>query len=297
MYWKSTRSKRKIKSDLVAVSQGAHTTVGVLLPGHTQVSRSFVATVSLFLLQLFPLDANGASALEYGQDLSCSHVAPLPATQGSPDVVVYHNRTAVNVAVTGDLIVKKTRCPVQVIFGPAAPDTFTVEAPTKEEPALENIFYISFNTRAGWLYPALNRLNQTSSAVLRKRYSEHWHGKESELGKLALVVEAKLSKLPIVVAAVDKDIRLLEDELKARKSEVDECIARQSSLSLRREELGLSLSANRESFLYHARSTYESIRRFLIKFSRTILEKSLTEADIRDILERESIATEWRSMC
>jgi hypothetical protein len=129
-------------------------------------------------------------------------------------------------------------------------------------------FYLSFNSSAGWIHPVVNRLNSTLNEGLRERYIRHWPGKEG-LGKLAVTVEAKLSKLPASIRVVDKDVRLLDSELTERENEVDECIRRKSALILRNEDLGLSLSANIESFLYHSRSAYELVTRFLITFSRS----------------------------
>lgn len=158
---------------------------------------------------------------------------------------------------------------------------------------MNNIFYISFHSSAGWLHPLVTRLNNASSAAVQERYKEHWRPRDSELGRLAVTVEAKLSKLYSVIDAVNQNVRLLDKELATRKSEVDQCIARQSSLVLHQAGLEFSLSASIESFLYHSRSAYELMRRFLVAFSRRILEKGITEMDIKAILEQEGIATEW----
>lgn len=158
---------------------------------------------------------------------------------------------------------------------------------------MEKIFYINYFTVSGWVYPIINRLNGTSNALLKARYSAHWNGRETDLGRLALALDAKLSKLPAIIEIVDRDIRLLDEELKDRKAEVDTCIARRSGLRLRQERLALSLPANIESFLYHSRSAYELLSRFLIAFNRRILEKRISGEDIERILQEEGISTEW----
>jgi hypothetical protein len=70
------------------------------------------------------------------------------------------------------------------------------------------------------------------------------------------------------------------------------CVARKSGLMLRAEQLSLSLPTNIESFLYHSRSAYESIRRFLVAFSRRILEKRISADDIESDLKREGLS-DW----
>lgn len=154
-------------------------------------------------------------------------------------------------------------------------------------------FYINFIARAYWLHPVVARLNETPSGPLKERYREHWSGRDSELGKLALAIETKLSKLPAVVDAVNRDVRTLNAELKERRSEVDECIERTSGIMLRNEELGLRLAANIESFLYHTQSAYELVMRFLIVFSRRILDRRCTEGDIRTVLSERMVPTDW----
>ncbi len=154
-------------------------------------------------------------------------------------------------------------------------------------------FYINFLARAYWLHPVVTRLNNTSSPTLKKRFRDHWSGRDSELGRLALAIEAKLSKLPAVVGAVNRDVLALDAELRERRLEVDECIERISGIRLRNEELGLSLAANIESFLYHTQSAYELVMRFLIAFSRRILKKPCTEAEIKTALSNAGVSTEW----
>ncbi len=154
-------------------------------------------------------------------------------------------------------------------------------------------FYINFFARAYWLHPVLTRLNNTSSPALKNRYREHWSAKDSELGRLAVAIEAKLSKLPAVVSTVNRDVLALDAELRERRLEVDECIKRMSGIRLRDEELGLSLAANIESFLYHTQSAYELVMRFLIAFSRRILQKPCAEADMKTALTQAGVSTEW----
>jgi len=154
-------------------------------------------------------------------------------------------------------------------------------------------FYINFFSRVYWLHPVVTRLENTSNQALKKRYREHWSAKDSELGRLALAIETKLSKLPAVVDAVNRDVRALDDELRERRLEVDECIERESGIRLRNDELGLSLAANIESFLYHAQSAYELVMRFLIAFSRRIIKKPCSEAEIKIALSNAGGATGW----
>jgi len=158
---------------------------------------------------------------------------------------------------------------------------------------LSDVFYINFVSGPHWLHEVVGRLNQTQSSELQKRHREHWGKKESELGKLALSIEAKLSKLPTVAEAVNKDIRLLNNELTERQSDVDRCIRSRSSIILHDRDLGLRLSAEIESFLYHSRSAYELVRRFLIAFVRRILQTQFDEKALKSILEAEGITTEW----
>jgi hypothetical protein len=76
-------------------------------------------------------------ALQYSQPaVTCKQQgAPAPAGQGSPDVVVYTNRTGGAKDVTGDLGVKANTCSVEIVYGRAGGDRFAVVSDPRKDVA------------------------------------------------------------------------------------------------------------------------------------------------------------------
>ncbi len=117
---------------------------------------------------------------------------------------------------------------------------------------------------------------------------------KSELYPIALSLEAKLSKLPSVVHVVVQAIRELSKEFEDRTAEIDRCIADYPrALLLHNSSLGLMVSANIESYLYHLQSAYELTRRFFIRFNRTILDRPAKEDDLKAVLKDASLDCCW----
>jgi hypothetical protein len=79
---------------------------------------------------------------------------------------------------------------------------------------MNGIFYINYVTASGWLYSIIHRLNNTTNQALKSRYLAHSHGTETELGRIALALKVKLSKLYVLVKSINHDIHLLDRELK-----------------------------------------------------------------------------------
>lgn len=153
------------------------------------------------------------------------------------------------------------------------------------------IFYISFNVSTNWALLIVGRLNKVTNPDLKARYERLW---KSEIYPIALSLEAKLSKLPSVMRGVDQSIRELSKEFEGRTAEIDRCIADYPrALVLRNDSLGLTVSANIESYLYHLQSAYELTRRFFIRFNRTILDRSATEHDLKTVLKDAGLDSSW----
>src|SRR5208337_4361001 len=126
------------------------------------------------------------------------------------------------------------------------------------------IFHISFNVSTNWALLLVSRLNKATHPELKTRYERLWR---TELYPTALSLEAKLSKLPSVVHLADQAIAELSKEFESRTAEIDRCIADYPrALVLHNSRVGLTVSANIESYLYHLQSVYELVRRFFIRF-------------------------------
>jgi hypothetical protein len=153
------------------------------------------------------------------------------------------------------------------------------------------IFYISFNVSTNWVLLLVGRLNKATNPDLKARYERLW---KSELYPIALSLEAKLSKLPSVMRVVDQAIKELSKEFEGRTAEIDRCISDYPrALVLRSDSLGLMVSANIESYLYHLQSAYELTRRLFIRFNRTILERPATEYDLKAVLWDAGLDCSW----
>ena len=88
------------------------------------------------LLRFFPMPVGMVSSLVYFQTMDCRQLDNLPQGQGSPDLIVYTNRTPANtppVQVTGDLKVTKNTCDVRVTYGPGVNDHYDISATANDD--------------------------------------------------------------------------------------------------------------------------------------------------------------------
>ena len=78
---------------------------------------------------------------------------------------------------------------------------------------------INYEPTERWLRPILARLHQSSNTIIQKRMKA-WG--ETPLRELGLAIGTKLTMLPVVVARVNRQIKLLGDQLD--ESRVDQCL-------------------------------------------------------------------------
>ncbi|HKN12460.1 MAG TPA: hypothetical protein VJX68_04620 [Candidatus Binatus sp.] len=153
------------------------------------------------------------------------------------------------------------------------------------------IFHISFSARSNWALLLVGRLNKVVNPDLKGRYERYWR---KEFFPIALSLEAKLSKVSAVVYVVDQAIADLSKEFETRTAEIDRCIVDYPrALILRNDFLGLLVSANIESYLYHLQSAYELTKRFFVKFNRLILQKNSNEDHLKTVLVEGRLDPSW----
>lgn len=144
-------------------------------------------------------------------------------------------------------------------------------------------FHVSYIGRVALLYPIINRLNELKGSA-RGAQLGTWGPK---MGDAAIALITKIRAVEIAVERLQKDIKDFDRELSERVEEIDRCIARKPiGLSLQNDEIGFHLVASLDAFLYEARSTFEMLRTFVIRFTRHILKQRCHENDAERTLEQ-----------
>ena len=143
-------------------------------------------------------------------------------------------------------------------------------------------FHLSYISGVPLLYPIINRLNALKGST-RGAQLGTWGPK---MGDAAIALSTKIRVVQIAVQRLEKDITDLDEELSNRAESIDECISRKPmGLNLQNDEIGFRLVASLDAFLYEARSAYEMLRTFVIRFTRHILKQRCHQNDAERILE------------
>ncbi len=143
-------------------------------------------------------------------------------------------------------------------------------------------FHISYISGVPLPYPIINRLRAVKESARGKLGT--WGPK---MGDAAIALSTKIRVVQIAVQRLQKDIRDLDAEFSARAERIDECIARKPmALPLQNDEIGFCLVASLDAFLYEARSAYEMLSTFVVRFTRHILKQRCNERDAERILKQ-----------
>lgn len=143
-------------------------------------------------------------------------------------------------------------------------------------------FHVSYISRVPLLYPIINRLNALKGSAGGAQLGT-WGPK---MGDAAIALITKIRVVQIAAERLQKDIKDLDAELSERVDEIDRCIARKPmGLPLQNDEIGFRLVASLDAFLYEARSAYEMLRTFVIRFTRHILKRRCHENDAERMLQ------------
>jgi hypothetical protein len=128
-------------------------------------------------------------------------------------------------------------------------------------------FHISYTSGIPFLYSIINPLNAVKEP--RRRELGAWGPK---MGDAALALSTKIHTVQIAVMRLERDISDLDAEISIRAKLVDKCIAEKPprALMLQNDEIGFRLIASPDAFLYEARSEYEMLRTFVLRFTRLL---------------------------
>jgi hypothetical protein len=141
-------------------------------------------------------------------------------------------------------------------------------------------FHISYISDVPLPYPIINRLR-----ALAERSPGRFGAWGSEMGDAAIALSTKIRVVQIAVERLQTDIKDLDAEFSDRLEQIDRCIAKKPmALVLQNDKIAFSLVASLDAFLYEARSAYEMLRTFVIRFTRNILKKRCNEREAEQIL-------------
>lgn len=145
-------------------------------------------------------------------------------------------------------------------------------------------FHISYIGGVPLLFPIINRLNAAKQTGAGNEFGI-WGPK---MGDAAIALVTKIRSVQIAVERLNGDISALNNELAEVPDSVEKCLAHSppKALVLRDEAVGFQLVASLDAFLYEARSAYEMLRTFVIRFARHILMERCSERDGARILEQ-----------
>ncbi len=140
-----------------------------------------------------------------------------------------------------------------------------------------------------WLLQIMRRLNESSSALLRSRMQDWPDGPLLERG---LALATKLMMLARIARRINLHIQRVRDELTDEQS-VNEHIRRGFAFRLTEQTLPYDILIDIESFIFESRSAYEIIGRFLDNFFSHILDQSITQDELIEMLDGRDIDTQW----
>jgi hypothetical protein len=148
-------------------------------------------------------------------------------------------------------------------------------------------FHISYIGGVPLPYPIIQRLNAVKE---RRRAKLGVCGPKMADATIALVT--KIRTVQITVERLDQNISALNTEIAKRTEQVDECIARRppTALVLEDEAIGFRFVASIDAFLYGARSTYEMLLTFVVRFTRHILKTRCKKVDAERTLEQAMVS-------
>jgi hypothetical protein len=143
-------------------------------------------------------------------------------------------------------------------------------------------FHISYISGVPLPYPIINQLR-----ALAERSPGRFGSWGSEMGDAAIALSTKIRVVQIAVERLQRDIKDLDAEFSHRLEQIDQCIAKKPmALVLQDDKIAFSLVASLDAFLYEARSAYEMLRTFVIRFTRNILKERCNEGDAEQILKQ-----------
>ena len=142
---------------------------------------------------------------------------------------------------------------------------------------------------AQWVLRLQSRLINSRSTVLRNSYGR-W--KEVGLGELAGAVATRLTLIDRVIARLHELLQRLRQEIDA-SGKIDELLSGGYVYSTKDDRIFYDLCVAVDAFFFEYRSCYEIIGKFVKKFGRKMLDRKLTEKEIRAVLEKANLNTEW----
>ena len=151
------------------------------------------------------------------------------------------------------------------------------------------VIHLDFQpTTVAWIGSLQSRLHQSSSSELQRRYSR-WE--EVGLGELALAVATRLAICIRVQQNLCQSLENLRREAEAW-DKLDEGVEGPFCFRPRDLRQLFDICAAVDALFFEFRSVYEVLKKFATKFSRRILGKQFSEAELLKALQARG-NTEW----
>ena len=151
--------------------------------------------------------------------------------------------------------------------------------------------HIAGNTTPKTFLPRLlNRLQQSSSPLLRERLS-NW--RQSRMRNLGLSLDYRVQLIGPTVRRIATDCTMVADEFERDKESLSDCLATHRAFVFTRTSLELEILLDVHGFLFQLRSSIELLEAFLLAFFDGVLDKKETSATIRARLRASGLDNSW----
>lgn len=143
-----------------------------------------------------------------------------------------------------------------------------------------NILHINYEPDGEWVRSLIRRLTQSSSSTLSTRVRAWGDGPLKELG---YSVQTKLKLVSITASRVDRGLVSLSEQLEGIPN-LAKYIELRAACPVPNKDLPFDILVDVEAFIFESRSTYEILGQFLQKFCLHILQRKVTEDELKDYL-------------
>jgi hypothetical protein len=142
---------------------------------------------------------------------------------------------------------------------------------------------------ADWVLPLQTRLNESASSVLRTRYADWAKFGFAELG---MAVATRFSLTLRVAYRLSELLKSLRDEIND-SGQIDELLRGGFVFSPKDHRILYDICVAIDAFYFEYRSSYEVVGRFVTTFCKEILDKTITEKALLDVLREAKVNIEW----
>ena len=142
---------------------------------------------------------------------------------------------------------------------------------------------------AGWVLPLQTHLATSSSETLQGRYQQ-WE--EQGLAELGIAVATRFAQTLRVPFLLGQLLQRLRDEIE-ESSQIDELLEGEMAFSPKDTRILYDICVLIDAFYFEYRSCYEVVGKFVVKFGECILDKTISEADLKEVLRKAGHDVGW----